>query len=83
MNVASMVRPSTASRGVERKSAGRSDYMNVCLVKVTGKNKRNAQLIDAGIYQDPPVRNPMQSFTKELQLKYAGIIMMSKLLPYI
>ena len=41
--------------------------------------KRNAPSIHARI--DPPVRNPMQSFVKELQLKYAGINMMSELLP--
>ena len=31
------------------------------------ERKRNAPLIHEGI--DPPVRNPMQSFVKELQLK--------------
>ena len=31
------------------------------------QGKRNAPLIHDGI--DPPVRNPMQSFVKELQLK--------------
>ena len=67
-NMASMVGRSAAPRGVERKSAGRSNCVNVCLVKETGKKvKTNAPLIHAGI--DPPVRNPMQSFVKELQLK--------------
>ena len=36
-----------------------------------GQGKRNAPLIHDGI--DPPVRNPMQSFVKELQLKSTGI----------
>ena len=50
---------------------GGSDYVTVCSVKETGKNsKRNAPLIHARI--DPPVRNPTQSFVKELQLKSAG-----------
>lgn len=31
------------------------------------RQKRNVPLIHGGI--DPPVRNPMQSFVKELQLK--------------
>ena len=67
-NMASMVGRSAAPRGVERKSAGRSDCVNVCLVKGTEKNgNTNAPLIHAGI--DPPVKNPMQSFVKELQLK--------------
>ena len=62
-NMASMVGRSAAPKGVERTSAGRSNYVNVCLVKETGKNgKRNAPLIHAGI--DPPVRNPTQSFVK-------------------
>ena len=35
------------------------------------ETKRHAPLIHDGI--DPPVRNPMQSFVKELQLKSTGI----------
>ena len=62
-NKASMVGRSAAPRGGERKSAGRSNYVNVCLVEETGKKgKRNTLLIHAGI--DPPVRNPTQSFVK-------------------
>ena len=62
-NKASMVGRSAAPRSIERKSAGRSNYVNVCLVKETGKKgKRNAPLVHAGI--DPPVRNPTQSFVK-------------------
>ena len=44
-------------------------------------DKRNAPLIHAGI--DPSIRNPTQSSMKELQLKYAGINMMSELLQFI
>ena len=85
-NIASIVGRSAAPRGVERKSAGRSNC-GICLFsdgrlkrKETGKmgmgeaqgqGKRNAPLIHDGI--DPPVRNPMQSFVKELQLKSTGI----------
>jgi hypothetical protein len=36
-----------------------------------GQEKRNVPLIHDGI--DPPVRNPIQSFVKELQLKSIGI----------
>ena len=81
-NIESMVGRCAAPRAVERKPAGRSDYMNACSVKKTGKmGKRNAPLIHTRI--DPPVRNPSQSFVKGLQLKCAGINMMSELLPYI
>ena len=70
-NMASMVERSAALRGVERVSAGRSNYVNVCLVKETGKNgKRNAPLIHAGI--DPPVRNPTQSFVKSCSWRISG-----------
>ena len=66
--MASMVGRSAAPRGVERNSAARSDCVNICSVKETGNNgKTNAPLIHARI--DPPVRDPMQSFVKELQLK--------------
>ena len=42
--------------------------MKIRLVKEAGKKvKTDTPLIHAGI--DPPVRNPMQSFVKELQLK--------------
>ena len=62
-NMASMVGHSAAPRGVERKSAVRSNYVNVCLVKETGKKaKRNTPLIHAEV--DPPVRTPTQSFVK-------------------
>ena len=67
--MASMER-SAAPRGVKKKSAGRSDYMNVCSVKKTGKKRRrNAPLIRARI---DLVRNPTQSFVRVLQLKSAG-----------
>ena len=66
--MASMVGRSAAPRGVERKSAGRSNCVKIRLVKEAGKKvKTTAPLIHAGI--DPPVRNPTQSFVKELQLK--------------
>ena len=66
--MAPMVGRSAAPRGVERNSAARSDCVNICSVKETGNNgKTNAPLIHAGI--DPPVRNPMKSFVKEVQLK--------------
>jgi hypothetical protein len=73
-NMASMVGRSAAPKGVERKSEGRSKGVK-CLFLATGEAERDrkrkgAPLIQDGI--DPPVRKPMQSFVKELQLKSTG-----------
>jgi hypothetical protein len=48
-----------ASRGVKRKSAGGSNFVNICLAMggLKAKRKRNAPLTDEGIY--PPVGNPI------------------------
>ncbi len=43
----------------------------------TWRGERDAPLIHDGI--DPPVRNPMQSFVKELQLKSTRSICMREL----
>ena len=39
-NMASMVGRSAAPRGVDTKSAGRSDYINVCLIMRQGRRTR-------------------------------------------
>jgi hypothetical protein len=72
-NMASIVGRSAAPKGVERKSEGKSNHvkyrlaMGVYRRRGERQEERNAPLIHDGI--DPPVRNPMQSFVKELQLK--------------
>ena len=71
-NIASIVGRSAAPKGVERKSEGRSNNANVVLryeSRGDGElgQERNVPLIHDGI--DSPVKNPMQSFVKELQLK--------------
>ena len=72
-NMASMLGRNAAPRGVERKSAGRSDsfeYIFLAMGGLRATRKRNAPLIHEGM--DPPVRKPIQSFVKELQLKSTG-----------
>ena len=67
LNMASIVGRSAVPKGVERKSEGRSNHVKYRLRDGKEVQKRNAPLIHDGI--DPPVKNPMQSFVKELQLK--------------
>jgi hypothetical protein len=65
LNMAFVVGRSAAPKGVERKSEGRSIHVNIIwrYGKSTG-DRRNAPLIHGGI--DPPVKNPKESFVKEL-----------------
>ena len=71
LNIASIVGRSAAPKGVERKSEGRSKHVaNECLRETGRRQARNVPLIHDGI--DSPVKNPMQSFVKELQLKSTG-----------
>jgi hypothetical protein len=69
-NMASMVGRSAAPRGVERKSEGRSNCVKYLFSDGRPNRRVDAPLIHDGI--DPPVRKPMQSFVKELQLKSTG-----------
>lgn len=65
----SMVGRNAAPKGVDRKSEGRSVWWFRSHISEDNESRilRNAPLTHDGI--DPPVRNPMQSFVKELQLK--------------
>jgi hypothetical protein len=61
----SMLGRNAAPRGVERKSAGGSNFVNIrlAMVGLEATRKRNAPLTHEGIY---PLVRPMQSFVEEL-----------------
>ena len=61
---------SAVPRGVERKSAGRSDCMNVCSVKKTGKKGRRNAPLDPR--QDISSCQKPDAIVRELQLKSAS-----------